>query len=370
MLAVVLDSNAIHTDPWLSSDVGRVLVRLAESGSCTLIVPEVVRDELYRQRRDAARASHGEASKGIRAMARAGVNVSDTDAHLHASFDRIESDIAAAFATLFDRNGVELESTPDVSVAQIVERDLARRRPFQEITHQQKTKSLGFRDVVIWETVLAVLAPDRGFDKVLFVTADKGFLTSDSMSLHADLIEDLDVRGIDSGRLATVKNVPNANAEIEATAAYAAKVTAATNALYELIGEEVGVQLAYGGDYERPDFVEFEVPGIESPYITDITQITEFSFKSEGPLITATTDAEISLEGAIFKGDWFMDDSESIEIVGELNNHYFDAYSSLVVTVIVKMVMDGENPEVISIVLSDPAPPLLLEQEPAATENQ
>lgn len=353
MLTVVLDSNAIHGDPWLTSEVGVVLVGLAEREACIIVVPEVVRDELYRQRREAAEESHAQASKAIRAMARAGVDVVQTAAHLEASFDRIRSDLDAAFANLFSRVGVELRPTPNTAVSDVIKRDLSRRRPFQEITHHQKTKSLGFRDVVIWETVIEVLDPAHGNEKVLFVTADKGFLAGDSSSLHQDLLDDLDRHGIDRTRIVTVKNVLNVNAEIQTNAAQAAKVTAATNALYELVGEEVGEQLAYGGDYERPDFVRFQVPGIESAYISDIEQTSEFAFESDGSVVTATADATITVEGAIFKGDWFIDSGDSVEIVGELNNHYFDAFSTVPVRVVLKMTLEGDLPEVVSIVLED-----------------
>jgi hypothetical protein len=354
MLAVVLDSNTIHSDPWLTGGPGTMLVRLAESKSCFVIIPEVVRDELRRQRREAAQESHAQAAKGIRAMAKAGVDVAETDAHLKTSFERIDADIDAAFATLFNREGVALEPTPHIDVTKIVERDLARRRPFQEITHNQKTKSLGFRDVVIWETVLSALDSARGNEKVLFVSSDKGFLSDDSKSLHPDLLRDLDERGIDRSRLVSIKNVLHATTAIKATATQAAQVTAATDALYELVGQEVSEQLVYGGDYGYPDFVNFTVPEIEGAYISGIDQTSGFEI-SEGETLTATAEANVYLEGAVLKGDWYVDQGASIELGGELNKHYFDASSEVQVRVVVEMEMSGDRPEVVSIVLEDPA---------------
>jgi hypothetical protein len=354
MLAVVLDSNAIHSDPWLTGAPGTTLLRLAEGKSCFVVIPEVVRDELRRQRRKSAQESHTQAAKGVRAMAKAGVDVDETDAHLNKSFQRIDADIDAAFTALFNREGVAVEPTPYIDVAKIVERDLDRRRPFQEITHNQKTKSLGFRDVVIWETVLSVLDPARGNGKVLFVSADKGFLSEDSKSLHPDLLGDLDDRGIDRARLVSIKNVLHATTAIKATATQAAQVTAATDALYELVGQEVSEQLVYGGDYGYPDFVDFTVPEIEGAYISGIDQTSGFDI-SEGETLIATAEANVYLEGAVFKGDWYVDQGGSIELGGEINKHYFDASSEVPVRVVVEIEMNGEKPEVTSILLKDPA---------------
>jgi len=354
MLIVVLDSNPIHGDPWLASPPGASLVELAESGSCLVIFPDVVRDELHRQKREAAQESHAEAAKGINAMAKAGIDVAETEAHLKKSFERINDDIDAAFTALFDREGISTEPIPDIPVASVVERDLARRRPFQEIVHGQKKKSLGFRDVVIWETVLAILDPARGDDKVLFVSADGGFLSKDSKSIHPHLLDDLSNRGIDRDRLVSVKNVPQAVTEIKATAAQAAQARAATDALYELVGQEAGLQLVHGGDYDYPDFVKFSVPEIDSPYIGDIDQISEFELSAEGETVTATAEAIVYLEGGVFKGDWFMDDDGSVRIQGELNKHYFEASSDVPVRVVVEIDTSGDSPQVVRVELEDP----------------
>ena len=75
MFSVVLDSNAIHSDPWLTSIPGKKLIHLAEDGACVVLDPQVVIDELRRQRREAAERAHDQAAKAVDDMAKAGVDV-------------------------------------------------------------------------------------------------------------------------------------------------------------------------------------------------------------------------------------------------------------------------------------------------------
>lgn len=350
MLALVLDTNAIHGDPWLASPPGAALLGLADSDACLIVLPEVVRDELHRQRREAARVSHAHAEKGIEAMAQAGVDVSKAKSQLHKAFKKIDADIDGAFGKLLGHKGVVIEPVPDVQVADILARDLARRRPFMEVAHKQNPASVGFRDTLIWETVLAILDPSRGHEKVLLVTADKGFLGDDS-TIHPDLLSDLDDRGIDHHRLANVKNVHHAVAVINQAAAQVALVTAATAALYELVGDEVGLQLLHGGDYGYPDFVKFPVPPLENVYISDIDQTSEFALSEDGDVTTAKADATIYLEGAIFKGDWFVDDGETVQLEGVLNDHYFEGSSTVDVHVVVEIDTGGTDHTVLAVML-------------------
>jgi hypothetical protein len=353
MFTVVLDSNAIHSDPWLTSIPGKKLIQLAEDAACVVLYPQVVIDELRRQRREAAERAHAQAAKAVDDMAKAGVDVSVTVVDLKASFDKITADIDAAFDAVLAKKNIAAAPVPTVTVPDLFGRDLARRRPFMEIEVQQKKKSVGFRDVLIWETVLASLSPQSGHEKLLFVTADKGFLSEDSKALHQDLLQDLDDRGVARDRVVSVKNIPHAIAEVEAAAAYAALVKAATDGLYALVDQDISIQTVYGGDDGYPDFVKFTMPPVESGFISYIDQTTEFAFVEKGEIVTGTAEALLTIEGALYKADWYMD-AESVTIQGELNDHYFETSSEVEVLVVVEIKASGDTAEVVSISLEDP----------------
>lgn len=112
MLIVVLDTNALHSDAWLTGQHGRALVDLASEGRIRLIVPEVVRDEILRQRREAAEKAWKSADEALDEMQKADLDVSESKARLKATFGRIDSEFDGAFAELFGRGGVSMGPKP------------------------------------------------------------------------------------------------------------------------------------------------------------------------------------------------------------------------------------------------------------------
>lgn len=394
MLRVVLDTNSIHRDPWLTGQAGSKLARLANSGSCVLVYPEVVVAELRRQRLEAATVAHDVTTKGVEDMDRAGVDVSQTLNDLSAVRGRIGPDLDKAFDAVLTAPGILHAPIPAVATEDLMQRDLDRRRPFMEIDHNKRKKSVGFRDVLIWETVLAVLASSPEPDAVLFVTSDAGFLGEDGKTLHADLLEDVISLGIDPDRIATVKSIGQAIAEVEAQApdkptedgssvapgyapgsggdtsravhellgmrpavARAELVDVATDALYGLVNESVSAQLAYGGDYDYPSFVEFTVPPIEDATITGLDLTTEFSFErstTSPEILVGTANAVILLEGALFRGDWYVAEFDAVSVGSEINNHYLEASCELEVRVVVELDIEGGAVAAMDVKLLDP----------------
>jgi hypothetical protein len=101
MLIVVLDTNALHSDAWLTGQHDRALVDLASEGRIRLAIPEVVRDEILRQRREAAEKAWKTAVEALDEMRKAGLDVSESKARLKATFGRVDSEFYGAFTELF-----------------------------------------------------------------------------------------------------------------------------------------------------------------------------------------------------------------------------------------------------------------------------
>lgn len=215
MLTVVLDTNAVFRDPWLTQKDAPKLVELAASGACEIVYPRVVIRELTRQRIDIAREAHSAASAGVSQMGAAGVDVAQTADLLQDAHDRIEDDIEDAFGAVLAKTGIRDVPVPEVSTLDLLERDLGRRRPFLEIEHGTTKKSVGFRDVLIWESVLELLGESSSEDTVFFVTFDGGFIAEDKKSLHPHLMEDLDRLGIPRERVRLVRGIPEAISLVE-----------------------------------------------------------------------------------------------------------------------------------------------------------
>jgi rRNA-processing protein FCF1 len=340
MITVVPDTNALFGHEWMSSVAGRNLVDLVKSGKCRVVLPRVVVDELDRQDRKTLKSKRDKAKV---VLSEVGDDISATA--IDEAFDRLGAKTDTSRDRLLATSGVSVNSVPEDRTQALVNRDLAARRPFMETLGGKK--SYGFRDAVIWETVLDVLDEDEDatVDPVFFVSADKGFIDDDApKELHRHLLEDLDARGIPRDRLVLVEKVANvvedvraavAEAEARAAEALAAStppddeahglasllrgyafdasrraelVRVATEALDELVGQSMDEQLTYGGDYGLPDWVQFELPEIGgdlSIYGYDLESDFEFD-APDGDTVTGRADVVLSIEA----GDLFGESDE------------------------------------------------------------
>jgi hypothetical protein len=95
--------------------------------------------------------------------------------------------------------GGEIPGFPEVTHEELVRRALAGRRPFDD--HGR----LGYRDTLIWYTVLEVA---RDGHRVILATEDGDFRSADGAGgLHEHLIADLRQRGIDPERVSVVPSL-------------------------------------------------------------------------------------------------------------------------------------------------------------------
>jgi len=88
-------------------------------------------------------------------------------------------------------HGAIVTDYPGVSHSSVVQRALARRRPFTK-------GGKGYRDTLIWESVLE-LAESEGHP-VVFIASDEDFGTKQGQ-LHGDLQDDIEERGLDKDRI-------------------------------------------------------------------------------------------------------------------------------------------------------------------------
>jgi hypothetical protein len=166
MWYVVLDANAVILDLRPSEDGWRCLLRAAGQGQVIIGVPEVVVDELLAHRTN-----------------RFQPDVADAIAALGAWRDGRAAPLVDKL--LAGGAGFELLPYPDVSHRQVVARALARRRPFDEDGHD------GYRDALIWETVLA-LARTLPHSRITLVSRNrKDFADDHGDALHPHLRADV-----------------------------------------------------------------------------------------------------------------------------------------------------------------------------------
>ncbi|TDN41939.1 uncharacterized protein DUF4935 [Curtobacterium flaccumfaciens] len=354
MITVVPDTNPFHGARWLGSSAGERLIDLARTGSCQVVIPQVVVDELERQHREALTKQRDEARAALGEI-KSLVDLDDIVAKFDDLLDKVSSDRDALLANA----GVRAAPVPENITRDLVRRDLARRRPFMETETQKKKKSFGFRDAAIWETVLDIAAADDSGDTIFFVTRDTGYFpTGANDRLHQHLVDDLDQRSIPRDRIKiidTLENVVEAinvavkEAEANAAEAKAAQdpanaalatvlrgyaydalrraelVRVAIEAIEALVGKPISGEMDANGEYASPSFVQFDYPReIENAVIVGFEPDSDFEIdEAEGDTVVLRVEVSVGIEGSTLKADYYAADDE-LDIVGELTDHYWE----------------------------------------------
>lgn len=199
---VVLDSNPIVADWELRKPSAVVLKEGVRSLQYTLGVPAVVLDEVVNKFRERASEHHEDCNSALRSY-RSLTNSSEGSMIA-------EDDLEAVVEGYRGRIRAHIENVvrgdilpyPSVEHKAVVERAISRTKPFN--------KNGGYRDALIWETVLELFDED-GY-KVHFITTDGDFY-DDSGDLHPHLEEDLERHEIPVDRLGLYRSIKGFNQE-------------------------------------------------------------------------------------------------------------------------------------------------------------
>jgi len=148
-----------------------------------LHIPQVVVDEIVNQYKEAAEEIMPSVKKLDRLI---GADINNLAA---AKLTSAVQDYGSWLTDRFTSDGCSIEPYPETSHRDIVARDLSRRKPFER-------SGKGYRDYLIWLTVLSIL--QRG-ESVAFVTANSADFGS--QELHAHLLHDLEELGLQADQV-------------------------------------------------------------------------------------------------------------------------------------------------------------------------
>jgi predicted nucleic acid-binding protein len=192
-MIVVLDSNILFSDFYLDRPRLQLIREQAEAGVFTLAVPEVVVLEtvnLYRR----------ELEKTVASLEEKLHKPQDRLAQLEVDFAPPSFDVDDLVATyeaflrkLLGDLGALVPGLPGVAEAEVVERALAKRKPFK------KNTDAGYRDTLIWHNVIALAEDD---EVVLISGNDDDFAEpGEPENLASDLRDDLEKAGLARDRV-------------------------------------------------------------------------------------------------------------------------------------------------------------------------
>jgi hypothetical protein len=321
---VFLDTTVLFSDPYLASASGRLLVRKVRDGDVQLLLSEVVIRESARHYGENVRESL-EAKQSADAKLFELGHISELS-HSPPSRDLLRSDYERNFRKLLQEIGATVIPLPDVPHDELLDRLFRERKPF-------KRKGEGYRDALIWSSLLSAIASDEDVD--LVTNNVKDFLDPADHSLHPDLRDDLATTGY-VGSLRTHLSLKHLIREITTRAESAVEEVgillrgnpgARATLIDEIerlvtshypFGTELPLDEALAGPYETPTL----------SFIGDFGRLTVDDAREEpdGPVhVFLTAQGHLSIDVFVFKADFYsldVDEEQFTLTDSDWNDHY------------------------------------------------
>jgi predicted nucleic acid-binding protein len=332
---IVADTTATFPDVMMTHTRWMQLLSLCAKNQIRLAIPEVVLRETARhwekQAKDVLKAAQGRLDAHARVQERLvdlGLDVEIEPAPPLPEIDIDQQQFLGSTQARLQMLGVEIPPVPDITVEEILERDLARRKPFA-------ANGKGFRDVLVWES-LKELAHELKSPSVVYLITDNTEDYCSGNELHADLKAEIatvgveirvvkkleDLQGIqeiasmisglvaDDGELAkflleaTTVEQPDYTGPTVGDIVRSALESAAEDLVYEDIETDNATSSGL-------DFTQFDIPAeINSPEIawveTDKDSAdweTYETYDDTTALVHGSISASLSIQGLVIKAD-------------------------------------------------------------------
>lgn len=184
MIAIVLDTTELVSDPTLRGGALRLLLEASRRNKCRLYVPEVVMAEaIAHQERELAKLITKLESLRKDYRRQTGRDLPLDDAMVDVQTQ--SNSYSYWFRAQFERGNAEFVPYATVSHEELVEAAVGRRAPFSE-------SGAGYRDALVWEAVKEVVA-DTPYTVALVTKNIRDFAAdSDSLRFAEELLEQVD----------------------------------------------------------------------------------------------------------------------------------------------------------------------------------
>ena len=180
---VVLDANIIIAEGFGQSVAFQFLLSSSSAVGHIICIPALVIEEVVANFKREIEQETSRTEKDLQKIARllakplqspiAGLGIEDETNQFR---DRLKSKLDESDCFILDY--------PDTTHEELVKRAVARKRPFD-------TKGSGYRDALVWESVLNLVASVN--DPVVLLSSDKDF--GKEGKLYTDIVDDLTSRG-------------------------------------------------------------------------------------------------------------------------------------------------------------------------------
>jgi len=175
---VILDTNCIGLDAPLGGNAQRLLVDAAERGQLVLVIPELVVSELMNVWGERADERLNELRASAKGLASQGIEVDPLDPK---AIETRREEVEQELRLVLSRENFLCPAFPEASHEQVVQRALDRRQPFDAGGKD------GYRDALLWETVLELAA---AHDVILVSNDRRAYAGKDKDALSSALVDE------------------------------------------------------------------------------------------------------------------------------------------------------------------------------------
>ena len=157
-MKIIIDTNIICQDYWLEKPYFRILLENYSIIPATVYIPEIVIDEVINKYKEDLEKSVRELENAIRNINKI---MKEKIEFKPININHFVNSYRTFLMSKLSESGISIIPYPKISHKKIVERDLARRKPF-------KRNGSGYRDCLIWENVKQIFSD--GEHQVAFIT--------------------------------------------------------------------------------------------------------------------------------------------------------------------------------------------------------
>lgn len=316
MTTVYLDTSVAMNEAFLRSPYSEAFLKACAILQYTVVIPEIVVDELkgnFPKKVQEKLISFDKVSKELGKL----VDGDFPEIHLFGSIDKYNKWLKE----FLDEYGVVVAPYPDVTAKELVDKSYTVKKPF-------KQSGEGYKDYVVWKTILGCIASDEAAPPNIFLTNNtKDFCDADEGGnpfLHPDLSEQV----IDPAR------TPKVYTSIKSafTSELSPNLEGMTlDDIPDLTSQDIDFM---AGKYLLEDIPSRSLYGLEGvPFSNDISissvgahSIESVTLKKvdDEIVITALGRVEVEVDGFIDKFDFYHTDSEDSKIYivdGNWNDH-------------------------------------------------
>lgn len=355
-MKVVLDTNIIFSDFHLKGAKINGLCESVKSTGDSVYIPAIVVDESINKYHEKIQECKSKIDKNISDFKR----LTDKEIKGCSISDEFIAKEADEYSVLFQKQlrklNIKIIPYPSIQHRELVKRDLARKKPFQE-------SGKGYRDALIWESIKNICEKTVAlFDvpQIIFINKNHRDFCEDSI-LHPDLKNDLISKGIDENYVRVIEDIDifvkeyiKPKQKILRDILDELNINKQHNKIdlnIEVENRTIGFLLYRQFDYEESPFKEqFENPlvggiGKVSFKVIDVRQISEAEI-----LIELTIEAECEFDFYIFKADVMCMEKNELPNIwdNDWNKHYMAASDTALVKLKMSLIVDTKFSKITS----------------------